>query len=497
MTPPGGAPTGTPASGAARAFGWPAVATVALLLGALGAMNPAVALLVAGAAALIAAAFVRPELATLAGVFAIYTNAVVVAVRFHGMPYALGAVVPALLAVPVAAFVVIQRRRLVVPPETPYVLVFFFAQAMGALSARDPTVSGKALLESLLEGLLLYFLVVNAARGPRTLYRIAWVLVAAGFLMGAVPLYQQVTGAFDSDFGGFGQRAEVPFRAQHSSAGAADVMQFRLAGPIGEINRYAQVMLMVVPVGLFLVWSERRGVARILALVATGTILAGFALAFSRGAAIAALLLFCIMLALRIVSVRQALAVCLAASLLLVAVPQYMTRITSLPVVSELVLGQEAEIDGAVKGRLTEMLAAALVFSDHPVFGVGPGMFEHYCQEYGNRLEIRRLEGARQAHCLYLDLAAEHGVVGLFAFLGMVTVTMRRLLRARRRCMARRPELAHLATAYLLMIIAYLTTGIFLHLSYFRYFWLMMALGAAVAAAAEHAARRDRRPRGR
>ena len=123
MTPPSGAPTDTPASGVARAFGWAAVATVALLLGALSTMNPTVSLLVAGAAALITAAFVRPELATLAGVFAIYCNAVVVAVRFHGMPYAMGAAVPGLFAVPIAAFVVIQRRRLVVPPETPYVLV--------------------------------------------------------------------------------------------------------------------------------------------------------------------------------------------------------------------------------------------------------------------------------------------------------------------------------------------------------------------------------------
>ena len=36
-----------------------------------------------------------------------------------------------------------------------------------------------------------------------------------------------------------------------------NVMQRRLAGPLGEQNRYAQIMLMLVPLGLFRFWGER------------------------------------------------------------------------------------------------------------------------------------------------------------------------------------------------------------------------------------------------
>jgi hypothetical protein len=38
-----------------------------------------------------------------------------------------------------------------------------------------------------------------------------------------------------------------------------------------------------------------------------------------------------------------------------------------------------------------------------------------------------------------------------------------------------------MATGLLLSIVTYMTTGLFLHLSYARYFWLMLALAGAAA----------------
>mgnify|MGYP006176969325 CR=1 FL=1 len=43
----------------------------------------------------------------------------------------------------------------------------------------------------------------------------------------------------------------------------------------------------------------------------------------------------------------------------------------------------------------------------------------------------------------------------------------------------RRPELADLATGFILALGAYLGTGVFLHLSYERYYWILIALAAA------------------
>src|SRR5690606_12304838 len=73
-------------------------------------------------------------------------------------------------------------------------------------------------------------------------------------------------------------------------------------------------------------------------------------------------------------------------------------------------------------------------------------------------------------------------------------VTLRGLARMRKRWMSVRPDLANLATGLLLALVAYLTTGIFLHLSYARYFWLMMALANAAVYIAAELGREAERP---
>ena len=42
-----------------------------------------------------------------------------------------------------------------------------------------------------------------------------------------------------------------------------------------------------------------------------------------------------------------------------------------------------------------------------------------------------------------------------------------------------RPDLANIATAFLLALVAYMGTSVFLHLSYPRYFWMILALASA------------------
>jgi hypothetical protein len=47
--------------------------------------------------------------------------------------------------------------------------------------------------------------------------------------------------------------------------------------------------------------------------------------------------------------------------------------------------------------------------------------------------------------------------------------------------MRRRPDLARAAAGFSLLILAYLGTGMFLHLAYERYYWFMVGLTAAAA----------------
>ncbi|HEX6885083.1 MAG TPA: O-antigen ligase family protein [Planctomycetota bacterium] len=465
-----------------------ALAAWALLVPALAllAWAPLVALALAGLLACAWASLRRPALATCAALFLLYSNLPAVGVSHHGLPAAAAASFGVLLLPPLAHELLVHRRLLVLTPGFLLLLPFLGVQIVSAAGARDPARAFEAVTTFALEGLALYFLVTNVVRTPETLRAVLCALVAAGVLMSAVPILQQATGTFERDFGGLGQVDGPGFRTTDED-GAGAARQARLAGTVGETNRYAQVLLVLVPLGLALLLGARTPGARALAGGATAVITLGFLLAFSRGGAVGLVCLGLAMVALRWITPRRALLMLAGLGLLALCVPQYGRRLATLGE-SLQVLDREAgrTADGAVRRRATEVLAALRVFVDHPWVGVGPGLFKQYSEEYGNRDALRRIEGGRRAHSLFPEIAAETGALGLAAFLAALTATLAQLLRARRALLARAPghPFADLLTACFLALVAYLTTGLFLHLAYMRYFWLLLALGGAAAAMA-------------
>ena len=457
------------------------LALAAVVCGLLAAWKPTVALASVLAALLGAAAIAAPHIATFVVIFVVYSNIAVVAVRFHGVPEIVATAIPLVLGIPFAGYL-LRRQNVIVNPVLPLILVFLAVQILGMSFSKDPAISATAVVGLLVEGVALYFLITNVVRTPETLRLATWALLLAGFIIGAVPLYQQVTKTFDNNYGGFAQLEGTGFRTGEVT-GTGEVRQRRHSGTIGETNRYSQNMLMLVPLGLFLFWEEKSKRLRRLALICTCFSAIGCVLAFSRGTAVAFVLVLLIMMCMRMLKARQLMIIALGAALLLAMMPQYLTRVTTIKNVQGLFssdVSRALEPGGAIKGRATEMLAAALVFVDHPVIGVGPGMSKFYIQEYGNPLGIRTLKSTRQSHSLYLGVAAENGVLGLISFLAVLFVTIHGLFLARKRWLEKRPELANMATAYMLAIISYMATGIFLHMAYIRFFYLMLALAGAV-----------------
>ena len=436
----------------------------------------------AGGMAVLGAALRWPEIATWAVLFLLYSNLPAVGVAFHGVPKVVAAAFPLLLAIPLARDFFGRRLPLVVRPTLALLVLLLGVQVLSAALSRDPERSFGEVATFAVEGLALYVLVTNAVRTSATLRGAIWALLAAGVLMSGVPILQQATGTFANDYGGLAQVDGAGFRIDAAEEGAVE-RQARLAGPIGEKNRYAQVMLVLVPLGLSRLFGARSAGARAFAGLATASIALGFVLAFSRGGAVGLACLFAAMIALRQIDARKALLVAGGVALLLLAVPQYWKRLETLGTTVQ-VLDQESgrAADGAVRRRVTEMMAAVRVFLDHPWIGVGPGMFKQYSEEYGNRDALRRIESGRRAHSLYLEIAAENGIAGLTLFLAAIAATLTELAAARRACLARgERELADLVTACFLALVAYLSTGVFLHLAYMRYFWLVLALGGAAA----------------
>jgi len=92
--------------------------------------------------------------------------------------------------------------------------------------------------------------------------------------------------------------------------------------------------------------------------------------------------------------------------------------------------------------------------------------------------------GTRRSHNLYLQLAAETGIAGLAAFAVVVAFAFAGLERERRRLLTRDRKLWAVVCGLELALIVYLTTSLFLHAAYVRYFWLLLGL-CVVAAYAE------------
>lgn len=457
-----------------------AVLLTALALACLGALivvqAPVVAITAIAALAVLTVTGL-PSMPTAAAVALVllYSNAPVLVSQRLGLPATMTALaVPGLLALAAWHQLVVERRPIVVPDALPWLLLYLGAVVASAVLSPASGASVEGLIIFLTEGLLLYVLIVAAVRDTRTLRACVGALVATASVLGLLSVLQTVTGSYHTDYFGFAQHAIEDVQAFLTESDRAPA---RVAGQIGEKNRYAQVLLMLVPIPLVMAIQHPRLRMRLVGAAAATACVSGVALTASRGAAVAAALLLMTMLVLRVIGVGFMVVAAVGVLIVGVTLPNYMSRLVSATAVLE-GPGAAQAADGAVQGRLASNLGSLEVFLDHSITGVGPGNYPRYHKAAVEDLGLRVVPH-REPHNLYLGLAAETGIVGLTAFLAVVVVTLRGLWLVHTK---HPPGSLHgmLATGFLLGLLAYLYAGVFLHLSYARYFWMLLALGGAI-----------------
>ncbi len=452
-----------------------ALIVAAIAVGMAGSFSPLIPLGIVVSLYMAVLLFKWPDFNVILIAFIIYTNTAVVLSKFHGVPQTVGYALPLLLLIPLMSHLFVHKRKIKI--NLVFILMIFYLSVMivGSAFSRNVNLAMPNVINYVVEGLGLYFLLVNTIRTPKLLKQVVWSLLAAGALIGGISLYQQLTGTFDNNYGGFAQ-VDNGFITEESIAG--NTVQPRVSGPVGEKNRYAQILSMLIPLGLFQAWGTRSKGLRVTAFIFTGLIIIGANLAFSRGAQIGFLILIITMALMRYIKVRELLIMLVAVVLLLIAFPQVAQRFSTLgDIFSSQEEGGIRNTDGSIQGRATEMLAALLVFKDHPIVGVGPGMFRYEMEEYSKIISLKNITGERQAHSLYPGVAAETGILGFVALMGIFFYTLYRLNIARSYWLVmNQMDMANLCTGFLLAIISYMTTGIFLHLAFIRYLWIIMAL---------------------
>lgn len=475
------------------------VPAFALGVGLLSGDRPLIVLLAAMGLLVGLVCLTRPDAVTLLVLAGLYSNATAVAVRDFGVPYVVATLFPALLLLPLAYHLVVMRRPVAVSPALPFLAVYLLAQLVGGATSRDPATALDAVVEFISTGLVMFVILTNVLRTEQTLRQATWVVVLVGAGLAAIVVHQFATSSFGSEYLGF---AQVNFPGRGGTILDIGGGTVRLSGPIGEVNRFGQVLAVLVPLGAMLAASSRSLPMRLLALAAMVVTLGGIATTGSRGAAIAVIAVGAALLVMGHLRLRHlALALVLVVGLLN-AFPAYGERLAGLQAVGALSGETAGPVQGDVgnlRSRATESVAALLAFTDHLLVGVGPGLYPSYYQQYAREVASPALDtridvGDRQAHNLFTDILAETGIIGFAGFLGALLVTALGLWRVRKRWRVERRELSLLATGYLLGLLAYATSGMFLHLSYERFYWVLLSLGAAVAIAGLRATGPDEEP---
>ncbi len=439
--------------------------------------------------------FLKPNTGTLLFLALAYMNAPVLLGRLVGSPQLAAIGVTTLLSIPIAVHL-LKRGGFVLDYTFMLMLLFLGSLLGSSFLAVDTRIAFAWVTGYLIEGVLMYFLLLNAVRSLGTLRAAIWTLMLVSAFMSSLGLYQEVSGNHRAQFGGLAQRNTEREPGDDAPVSRRDRTAVhvgnRAAGPTGGPNRFAQILIVVLPLAFFRIRDERSRMARLMALGCLLLMLVGIFITYSRGGFLALVGMMLLLIAMRYIRWWQVVfGVLLLGGVVTIAAPGFVERIDTMRTIPQL-LSQRDTVQGhgAIRGRLTEMLAAFHVFLDYPVLGVGPGQYTpFYSMKYMENPEIsfKSIDKVRRSHCLYAELAAETGLVGTILFLAIVGTLSARLWRLRSQLQRAKPELANLAIGFWLGLFGYLGTAIFLQLSFQRYFWLYLALAGAAVQLLENA----------
>ncbi len=346
------------------------------------------------------------------------------------------------------------------------------AATSSILNALDSSLVLDALVVFLKDAVIAVVIVLLLQR-PAAFRQTLWVLIGAGIFLGTLSSYQFLTKTFTNTYGGFATASLQTIIGQQND--------YRIGGPIGDPNFFAQILIVIVPIALERSLHEKRmllrGLALWCALVCVGTTV----FTYSRGGFLslaAVILIFFVIYPPRMFQLPIFLLSFVVVALLIP--PNYWERILSLNQYFQ-TPGTIRTNDPALRGRATENLAALGMFEANPLLGVGWGNYSVAYPTYEQNLGISIANRRTAAHNLYLEVAAETGTAGLVTFLALIGAAVQCVLGSRRRLLQsglKGP--GNMVTGFGLGLLGYLTSALFIHGAYPRYFYLLIGIAFAL-----------------
>lgn len=422
--------------------------------------------------------FLRTEWGLAALIAIIYTNASDVAIEYGAFSPAkfYGA---ALLAA--AALRLIRGDGPVGAVKPALITLTYLFLVLASLAYSDYFRDAQDVVLNYIREGAICILILGIVKNGATFRLLLWSLIVAASFLASLNFIQFITGAYWYKFAGFAN-------AEYDEL-AKELGDYRISGPLTDPNFYALILIPIVPLCIERFFNEPVRFLRSAAAVALVLVLLAISLTYSRGALIGIIG----MLGLALMRIRvspKALASGLIVMLcVLPFTPNaYVTRINDMIATfsGEKDSSETSAADISVDGRMAEMQVALRMFADNPLFGVGAGNYIFNFQRYSQDLHLINRGEDRNAHSLYLQIAAERGLVGLAAFGALLWFMIRGL----KRSIPMFREAGHrdygtLAAAFGIGFFGFLVGSVFLHDSYPKYFWLLMGIGLSLPQAAQ------------
>lgn len=423
-----------------------------------------------------------PRLALISLVVFIFLNLSQLLVRFHSLPSVLQFAI-----LPVAATAWIHRDPRIGMARLGnsltvslfgYTLIVFFS----TIRASDQLLADQRCL-MLSKALALHCLVVLLARDRRELKWALWAVFGAAALLAGLGVWQVLTGQYGWEWGGL---ARVKYAQIYDTT-----FEPRVAGPLGDPNFFAQILLLALPLGLFASPRKAGRLKRVVICASAMLIGAGIIFSYSRGGALSLGVVLVLWVALhRHDWSKLILGIAVLLVLLLLVPGGFKRRMTTIP---QILPGSGGVLhpDSSFEKRKLLARAGWRLFETHFILGVGAGNFTTHFDKFADEVgsAARDYDDPAQLHYphnLYLEIGTETGVPGLMAFSIVLAATFFQLSGARKRLLkAGDQETADLARAMQVSCVGFLVSSIFLHLQYPRYFWLILALVAALSNVAQ------------
>lgn len=420
------------------------------------------------------ASIVSVEFGLLLLVFITYTRFSDIAVHTYNAPSVAKSFIVMLLIAIFIRWVVSQERPRGLFLPAVLVAAYGLVGFTSLLYAPDQNAVVNS-LSNFVKDALIALVVVALLKKPHQFRHVIYTLLIIGIFLGAISVHQYMTGNFADNYGGFAA-------AEYMNI-VEDTDSYRLSGPVGDPNFFAQMMVVLALLGVERLMHEKRLFWKLVAGLAAALSTLTIVFTFSRGATVALVLaLVAFFWIYKLKPVQLVAVLILGVVLMLFAPPTYFDRVLSLRDILPTNGGQiNVHEDRAIQGRASENLTAWVMLMDRPLLGVGLNNFSYLYQDYSKSLGLAPSARSRAPHNLYLEVASETGVVGLVVFLTMVGLALRSLLIARRRfLMAGMEDYANMVTGFTIGFIGYMFAAMFVHAAYPRYFYLLIGIAFAL-----------------